>query len=85
MEGLRRVDEWRLIAEQVTSFDLVPEIDRRALGEDQRARMSAEERAVLDAIDGHRDVRTLVEVTRLGSFDVCKILYQLLSARLVRA
>jgi CheY-like chemotaxis protein len=85
MEGLRRVDEWRLIAEQVTSFDLVPEIDRRALGEDQRARMSAEERAVLDAIDGRRDVRTLVEVTRLGSFDVCKILYQLLSARLVRA
>ncbi len=85
MEGLRRVDEWRLIAEQVTSFDLVPEIDRRALGEEQRARMSAEERAVLDAIDGRRDVRTLVEVTRLGSFDVCKILYQLLSARLVRA
>jgi len=85
MEGLRRVDEWRLIAEQVTSFDLVPEIDRRALGEDQRVRMSAEERAVLDAIDGRRDVRTLVEVTRLGSFDVCKILYQLLSARLVRA
>jgi CheY-like chemotaxis protein len=85
MEGLRRVDEWRLIAEQVTSFDLVPEIDRRALGEEQRARMSAEERAVLDAIDGRRDVRTLVELTRLGSFDVCKILYQLLSARLVRA
>lgn len=85
MEGLRRVDEWRLIAEQVTSFDLVPEIDRRALGDDQRARMSAEERAVLDAIDGNRNVRAIVELTRLGSFDVCKILYQLLSARLVRA
>ncbi|MEZ4248375.1 MAG: DUF4388 domain-containing protein [Polyangiales bacterium] len=85
MEGLRRVDEWRLIAEQVSSFDLVPEIDRRALTEEQRARMSGEERTVLDAIDGRRTVRGIVEATRLGSFDVCKILYQLLSARLVRA
>ncbi len=84
MEGLRRVDEWRLIAEQVSSFDLVPEVDRRAFTEDQRARMSAEERTVLDAIDGRRTVREIVAATRLGSFDVCKILYQMLSARLVR-
>ena len=44
-----------------------------------------EERTVLDAIDGRRSVREIVAATRLSSFDVCKILYQLLSARLVRA
>jgi hypothetical protein len=31
MEGLRRVDEWRLIEEQIKSFDIVPVIRRDIL------------------------------------------------------
>lgn len=85
MEGLRRVDEWRLIAEQVRSFDMVPELDQRAFTDEHRARLSPEERTVVAAIDGARDVRAIIAESRLGSFDVCKVLYQLLSARLVRA
>ena len=84
MEGLRRVDEWRLIEEQVTSFDLVPSVDRHAMTAEQRERMTPSERAVLDAIDGKRTVRQIIEETRLASFEVCKVLYQLLSTRLVR-
>ena len=85
MEGLRRVDEWRLIEEQVASFDLVVQIDRRALTPAHEERMSPDERAVLDVIDGRRSVRELIAKTGLGSFEVCKVLYQLLAARLVRA
>lgn len=84
MEGLRRVDEWRLIEEQVTDFDRVVSVDRHALTEAQRERMNALERTVVDAIDGQRSVRAIIEHTRLASFDVCKVLYQLLSTRLVR-
>jgi len=85
MEGLRRVDEWRLIEQQVTRFDLVPAVDEAILARTPRERLSAEERIVLDAIDGTRDVAALVAHTQLGSFGVCKVLYQLLTARVVRA
>lgn len=84
MEGLRRVDEWRLIEEQVRSFDAKPAVDPRALRDVDRDEMRGDERTVLDAIDGTRTIREIVELTRMGSFDVCKILYQLMSARIVR-
>ncbi len=84
MEGLRRVDEWRLIEEQVRSFDLKPTIDPRAMRDVDRDSMRADERTVLDAIDGKRTIREIVEHTKLGSFDVCKVLYQFMSARVVR-
>lgn len=84
MEGLRRVDEWRLIEEQVSSFELVPRLDPQALADVDQSRMSTDERAVLEAIDGQRTIREIVEATRLGRFDACKVLYQLLVSRVVR-
>jgi len=84
MEGLRRVDEWRLIEEQLGSFDDVPRRDEEALRTVDPDRLSPEERRVLEAVDGERTVRDLVEVTRMGSFDACKVLFQLLTSRLLR-
>ena len=84
MEGLRRVDEWRLIEEQLDSFDRVPLLDVDVLREMPRERMRPAERTVLDAVDGRRDVRDIIAETKLGAFEVCKILYQLLGSRLVR-
>ncbi len=84
MEGLRRVDEWRLIEEQIASFDDVPRRDEEALRNVDTSRLSADERRVLEAVDGARSVREIVEHTRRGSFEACKILFQLLTSRLVR-
>ena len=42
------------------------------------------ERAVLDHIDGERTVREIIAACHMSSFDTCKILYQLIEARLVR-
>lgn len=84
MEGLRRVDEWRLIEEQLASFDDVPRRDEEALMNVDLSRMSADERRVLEAIDGARTVREIVEHARMSSFEACKILFQLLTSRLVR-
>jgi CheY-like chemotaxis protein len=84
MEGLRRVDEWRLIEEQLRSFDVVLRPDEEALRFVDASRFSADERAVLAAIDGERTVREIVEHTRMASFEACKILFQLLTSRLVR-
>jgi hypothetical protein len=35
-------------------------------------------------VDGERTVREIIEQSHMSSFDACKILFQLLEARLVR-
>jgi DNA-binding response OmpR family regulator len=84
MEGFRRVDEWRLI-EGSFDFDdvLFPDpVAIERLGEE--ANLKTEERAVLSAIDGEKTIREIVNAAAASSFEVCKILYQLLNSRLVR-
>lgn len=83
MEGLRRVDEWRLIQEQLRSFDLIPEVRRDVLATVSTDDLKSDERAVLAAIDGERSVRAIVELTRLSSFDVGKVLFQLVTSGIV--
>jgi CheY-like chemotaxis protein len=84
MEGFRRVDEWRLI-ESTIDFDETllkdPGIDVRLGGASE---LTEEERHVLDAVDGMRSVREIVDVVPASTFDVCKILYQFLNSRIVR-
>jgi DNA-binding response OmpR family regulator len=85
MEGFRRVDEWRVIEARLGSFDqvLLPDpasVD--SMGGDKA--LSRSERAVLDAIDGERTVREVMVASHLSSFDACRILFQLIEARLVR-
>jgi DNA-binding response OmpR family regulator len=84
MEGFRRVDEWRLI-EGSFDFDdvLFPDpVAIERLGEE--ANLKRDERAVLSAIDGEKTIREIVNAAAGSSFEVCKILYQLLNSRLVR-
>ena len=85
MEGFRRVDEWRVIEARLGSFDqvLLPDpasVD--SIGEDRP--LARAEQSVLDAIDGERTVREIIAASHLSSFDACRILFQLLEARLVR-
>lgn len=84
MEGLRRVDEWRLIEEQIRSFDDVPHRNEHSLALVDLDGLSPDERRVFESIDGARTVREIVEHVRMGSFDACKILFQLTSSRLIR-
>lgn len=82
MEGLRRVDEWRLIEQHVSDFDLVYIQDSRAATTLEK--LSDIEEQVLAAIDDTRNVRQLIENTGLAPFDVCKALYQFAQARVIR-
>ncbi|HEY1954946.1 MAG TPA: DUF4388 domain-containing protein [Polyangiaceae bacterium] len=85
MEGFRRVDEWRVIEARLGSFEqvLLPDpasVD--SMGGDKK--LARAERAVLEAIDGERTVREVIAASHLSSFDACRILFQLIEARLVR-
>jgi CheY-like chemotaxis protein len=84
MEGFRRVDEWRLI-EGSFDFDEVLFRDHVAIERlGDASKLTRQERAVLDAINGERTVREIVDEMGGSSFELCKILYQFLNSRLVR-
>lgn len=84
MEGFRRVDEWRLI-EGTFDFEEVLYRDQMAIERiGDESKLTRMERNVLEAIDGERTVREIVDQMSGSSFEVCKILYQFLNSRLVR-
>ncbi|MEX2178709.1 MAG: DUF4388 domain-containing protein [Gemmatimonadaceae bacterium] len=82
LEGARRVDEWSLIEKKVPSFDMVFDADWRKLAATELA-LTAEQQAVLQHVDGRRDVVSLVEAAGLVEFEVGKALYGLLTAGLI--
>jgi CheY-like chemotaxis protein len=84
IEGFRRVDEWRVIEAKVGRFDEVLVLDPVAIDSVGAENIGAQEQAMLDAIDGARAIRDIVSITHMSSFDACKILFQLMEARLVR-
>lgn len=83
MEGFRRVDEWRLIEESI-DFEETLYRDEAAISALRDATLTESERAVLDAIDGRRSVREIIEESHQSSFDICKTFYRFLKTRLVR-
>jgi CheY-like chemotaxis protein len=83
MEGFHRVDEWRLIKENLPPGTILlrdeAAIDR--LGPDRLGRL---ERLILDQIDGQRSVQQILDAANVSSFEGSKILYQFLQSRLAR-
>ncbi|HEY6460368.1 MAG TPA: response regulator [Polyangiaceae bacterium] len=84
MEGFRRVDEWRLVEAGVGNFEVVLQKDPVAVDAAGVDRLAKSEQRMLEMIDGERTVREIVKQSHMSSFDACKILYQLIEARLVR-
>jgi len=79
LEGARRVDEWSLVEKKIPTFDLVFETDRAQVMNSE-AELTPEQRAVLDLVDGSRDVQAIVDASGLVEFEVGKALYGLVNA-----
>ena len=84
MEGFRRVDEWRLVESTIGNFDSVLQQDPAAVEAIDVDRLATAEQRLMDMVDGERTVREIIGASHMSSFDACKILFQLLEARLVR-
>lgn len=84
LEGLRRVDEWRLIEREIHDFDEIFLRDEDKLSHLGRGKLMRDELAVLELINGRHTVKDVVYASRMGSFDVTKILYRLRRSKLVR-
>ncbi len=81
LDGLRRIDEWRLLEERVRSFDMVLEADPRGLRSLGEERLTLDERSILHALDGKRTLREVASACRMPPFDVARIAHQLLLTR----
>jgi len=84
MEGYRRVDEWHLIERAIDNFDVVFLRNEDSVAQMGRGRLTREELAVLEIVNGKNTVKDIVRKSRMGSFEVTKMLYRLLSIKLVR-
>ncbi|MEM9489328.1 MAG: DUF4388 domain-containing protein, partial [Myxococcota bacterium] len=84
MEGFRRVDEWHLVEREVSDFDQVFLRNEDAVARMGPGRLSREELSVLELVNGKNTVKDLVRRSRMGSFEVSKVLYRLLSIKLIR-
>ena len=85
LEGARRVDEWSVIAKKITTVDAVYAFEGEPRSAaDNNAHLVESERRVLPLINGLNTVREIVDGTGLSEFEVCRVLYGLLSAGRLR-
>jgi CheY-like chemotaxis protein len=84
MEGFRRVDEWHLIEREIDDFDTIYLRNEEAVQNVGKARLTREELTVLELVNGKHNVKDIVRQSRMGSFDVSKMLFRLLSIKLIR-
>jgi CheY-like chemotaxis protein len=84
MEGFRRVDEWHLIEREVDDFDMVFLRNEDAVAQMGRGRLTREELTILELVNGKNTIKEIIRSSRMGSFEVSKMLYRLLSIKLIR-
>ena len=84
LEGARRVDEWKIVEQQVPSMDLIFDVDPVAVDAADAAdvRLTAEQKLVLGLVDGERTVAELAESSGLGELATGRALYSLIQAGL---
>jgi hypothetical protein len=83
MEGIRRLDESAVIREKITSLDMVFMKVPAAVPDFGSLDMSEHEVALYNTLDGKRSIRALIGGSEMTEFEVTRILFQLLSARLI--
>jgi hypothetical protein len=83
MEGIRRLDESARIKEKIPDLDVVFATVPGLVPDFQALDMSDDEVALYNDLDGRLNVRELTGRSELTEFEVTRILFQLLSARLI--
>ncbi len=84
MDGLRRIDEWGMIEKEIRDFNMVLAPSRDSTGVIKQIELRPNEEIILNLVDGRRTIKEIIRSSRRSSFYVCKILYRLLSSRIVR-
>lgn len=83
MEGIRRLDETARIREKIPSTDIVFMKVPGGVPDFEALEMNEAEIEIYNQIDGRLNIRELIGKSELTEFEVMRILFQLLSARLI--
>jgi len=83
MEGIRRLDETARIREKIPDLNVVFMRVAGTQPDFDELEMSDSEVEIYNNIDGRRNVRELTGQSELTEFEVTRILFQLLTARLI--
>lgn len=84
LEGLRRVEEWRVIEQEIGDFDMTFVRNEDKLASFGRGQLLREESIIADLVNGRNTVRDLIQISKMGSYDVTQILFRLLRSKLIR-
>jgi CheY-like chemotaxis protein len=84
MQGLRRVDEWRVIGHEISNFEMVFVRNEDKIASFDAQRLLHEEALILEMVNGKNSVRDIVRQSKLGSYDVTQVLFRLLRCKLIR-
>ena len=82
MEAARRLDEWKILSKKIPSMDMVPALKYQEQWK-QEVMLSPQEWTLITQIDGKRSIEALAAGLNWAKFDVCKILYGLVTQGLV--
>jgi hypothetical protein len=93
MEGYRRLDEWKMIQNDVPTPEIVftigeeslPFLEEGKLNLEKREfrKLSEEEKKILAMVDGNRTVREIRDLSLLGEFEAMKALSSLLKGKYI--
>jgi hypothetical protein len=84
LEGLRRVEEWRVIEQEIGDFDMTFVRNEDKLANVGRGQLMREEAAIAELVNGKNTVRDLIQISKMGSYDVTQVLFRLLRSKLIR-
>jgi len=81
MEAARRIDEWQVLSKRIPSTRLIPAFTNQ--GSSTSVSFTPHEWAVICKIDERRSIEELASVLGMSAFEVCKLLYGLVTAGLI--
>jgi CheY-like chemotaxis protein len=84
LEGLRRVEEWRVIEQEIGDFDMTFVRNEDKLASFGRGQLLREEATIADLVNGRNTVRDVIQISKMGSYDVTQVLFRLLRSKLIR-
>ncbi len=83
MEAARRLDEWRVLSRKIPNLDMIPEFVVDQGSDRGQINLNTHEWLMLSKINGKTDIRTIAKTSNLPVFDICKVLYGLVTHGLV--
>ena len=81
MEAARRIDEWQVLSKRIPSTRLVPVFTNQSSS--TSISFTPREWSVICKVDERRSIDELATVLGVSAFEVCKLLYGLVTANLI--